>query len=74
VVWAWTAPSWRWKDPAIQSHLHASLLALAVSLIAIGKLGDRFGHKKVFLAGVTRFAASSAAIGLSGLTATWPAL
>ena len=68
-------------NPAIQSHLHASLagiqwvsnaylLALAVSLIAIGKLGDRFGHKKVFLAGVTGFAASSAAIGLSGLTAT----
>jgi EmrB/QacA subfamily drug resistance transporter len=64
-------------NPAIQSHLHASLagiqwvsnaylLALAVSLIAAGKLGDRFGHKKVFLAGVAGFAASSAAIGLSG--------
>ncbi len=64
-------------NPAIQSHLHASLagiqwitnaylLALAVSLITIGKLGDRFGHKKVFLTGVTGFAASSAAIGLSG--------
>src|SRR6266851_5223740 len=60
-------------NPAIQSHLHASLagiqwvtnaylLALAVSLITIGKAGDRFGHKKVFLAGVTGFAASSAAI------------
>jgi EmrB/QacA subfamily drug resistance transporter len=64
-------------NPAIQSHLHASLagiqwvsnaylLALAVSLISAGKLGDRFGHKKVFLAGVAGFAASSAAIGLSG--------
>jgi EmrB/QacA subfamily drug resistance transporter len=64
-------------NPAIQSHLHASLadiqwvtnaylLALAVSLITIGKVGDRFGHKKVFLAGVTGFALSSAAIGLSG--------
>src|SRR6266704_3523577 len=64
-------------NPAIQSHLHASLagiqwvsnaylLALAVSLITAGKLGDRFGHKKVFLAGVAGFAASSAAIGLSG--------
>ena len=64
-------------NPAIQSHLHASLagiqwvsnaylLALAVSLIAIGKVGDRFGHKKVFLTGVAGFAASSAAIGLSG--------
>src|SRR5215471_2826210 len=50
-------------NPAIQSHLHASLagiqwvsnaylLALAVSLIPAGKAGDRFGHKKVFLAGV----------------------
>src|SRR6266568_4449835 len=67
-------------NPAIQSHLHASLagiqwisnaylLALAVSLIAIGKLGDRFGHKKVFLTGVAGFAASSAAIGLSGTIA-----
>ena len=64
-------------NPAIQSHLHASLagiqwvsnaylLALAVSLITIGRLGDRFGHKKVFLTGVVGFAASSAAIGLSG--------
>src|SRR5437868_4197229 len=64
-------------NPAIQSHLHASLagiqwvsnaylLALAVSLITAGKLGDRFGHKKVFTAGVAGFAASSAAIGLSG--------
>src|SRR5579872_1749120 len=67
-------------NPAIQSHLHASLagiqwvsnaylLALAVSLITAGKLGDRFGHKKVFLVGVAGFAASSAAIGLSGSTA-----
>src|SRR6516162_5017172 len=64
-------------NPAIQSRLHASLagiqwvsnaylLALAVSLIPAGKAGDRFGHKKVFLAGVAGFAASSAAIGLSG--------
>jgi MFS family permease len=64
-------------NPAIQSHLHASLagiqwvtnaylLALAVSLIAIGKADDRFGHKKVFLTGVTGFAGASAAIGLSG--------
>jgi EmrB/QacA subfamily drug resistance transporter len=64
-------------NPAIQSHLHASLadiqwvtnaylLALAVCLIPMGKLGDRFGHKKVFLTGVAGFAACSAAIGLSG--------
>jgi EmrB/QacA subfamily drug resistance transporter len=64
-------------NPAIQSHLHASLagiqwisnaylLALAVSLIAAGRAGDRFGHKKVFLTGVAGFAVSSAAIGLAG--------
>jgi EmrB/QacA subfamily drug resistance transporter len=64
-------------NPAIQARLHASLagiqwvtnaylLALAVSLITFGKLGDRFGHRKVFLTGVTGFALSSAAIGLSG--------
>jgi len=72
-------------NPAIQSHLHASLagiqwvtnaylLALAVSLIAIGKAGDRFGHKKVFLTGVTGFALSSAAIGLAGSIASSIAL
>lgn len=64
-------------NPAIQSHLNASLadiqwvvdaylLVLAVSLITMGKLGDRFGHKAIFLIGVTGFAVSSAGIGLSG--------
>jgi EmrB/QacA subfamily drug resistance transporter len=64
-------------NPAIQSHLHASLsdiqwvtnaylLGIAVSLITMGKLGDRFGHKTVFLTGVFGFAATSAVIGLSG--------
>jgi EmrB/QacA subfamily drug resistance transporter len=72
-------------NPAIQSHLNASLagiqwvtnaylLALAVSLITIGKIGDRFGHKKVFLTGVTGFTLSSAAIGLSGTIASSLAL
>ncbi len=64
-------------NPSIQAHLHASLadiqwvtngylLALAVSLITVGKIGDRFGHKKIFLAGIVGFAATSAAVGLSG--------
>src|SRR5690349_12159581 len=68
-------------NPAIQEHLNASLagiqwvtnaylLALAVSLMTMGKLGDRFGHKKVFMTGVTGFALSSAAIGLSGTVAS----
>jgi EmrB/QacA subfamily drug resistance transporter len=49
---------------------NAYLLALAVSLITIGKFGDRFGHQKVFLTGVVGFAASSAASGLSGTIAS----
>jgi EmrB/QacA subfamily drug resistance transporter len=64
-------------NPAIQSNLGASLadiqwvtngylLALAITLITIGKIGDRFGHKKVFLTGIVGFAATSAVIGLSG--------
>ncbi|MFD7708166.1 MFS transporter [Streptomyces sp. NPDC059785] len=64
-------------NPAIGDDLHASLselqwitnayfLALAVSLITAGKLGDRFGHRQTFLIGVVGFAASSGAIGLSG--------
>src|SRR5215469_8675084 len=68
-------------NPAIQEHLNASLagiqwvtnaylLALAVSLMTMGKLGDRFGHKRVFMTGVTGFALSSAAIGLSGTIAS----
>ncbi|MFC3345887.1 MFS transporter [Streptomyces echinoruber] len=63
-------------NPAIQKDLDASFsdvqwitngyfLALAVTLITAGKLGDRFGHRQTFLVGVTGFAASSGAIGLS---------
>ena len=64
-------------NPAIQANLGASLadiqwvtngylLGLAITLITIGKIGDRFGHKKVFLIGIAGFGATSAAIGLSG--------
>jgi EmrB/QacA subfamily drug resistance transporter len=64
-------------NPAIQANLGASLagiqwvtngylLALAVTLITIGKIGDRFGHRKVFLTGIVGFALTSAAIGLGG--------
>ncbi|MFD8691872.1 MFS transporter [Streptomyces sp. NPDC059651] len=63
-------------NPAIQKDLGASLadvqwitngymLALAVSLITAGKLGDRFGHRQTFLIGVVGFAAASGAIGFS---------
>ncbi|MFE5213179.1 MULTISPECIES: MFS transporter [unclassified Streptomyces] len=63
-------------NPAIRDDLHATFadvqwitnayfLALAVTLITAGKLGDRFGHRQTFLIGVTGFAAASGAIGLS---------
>ncbi|MGP4048079.1 MFS transporter [Streptomyces sp. 2A115] len=63
-------------NPAIQKDLNASFadvqwitngyfLALAVTLITAGKLGDRFGHRQTFLIGVVGFAAASGAIGLS---------
>ncbi|MEU1384863.1 MULTISPECIES: MFS transporter [unclassified Nonomuraea] len=63
-------------NPVIQVELKASLsdlqwvtsgylLALAVFLITAGKLGDLFGHKRVFLIGVAGFALSSVGIGLS---------
>jgi EmrB/QacA subfamily drug resistance transporter len=64
-------------NPAIAKSLHADLsglqwvtngylLALAVALIPAGKLADRFGRKKVFVAGVIGFAAASLMVGLSG--------
>ncbi|TDD09481.1 DHA2 family efflux MFS transporter permease subunit [Nonomuraea deserti] len=63
-------------NPVIQADLKASLsdlqwvtsgylLALAVFLITAGKLGDLFGHKRVFLIGVAGFAITSVGIGLS---------
>ncbi len=63
-------------NPAIQKDLGASLaevqwitngylLALAVTLITAGKLGDRFGHRQTFLIGIAGFGLSSAVIGLS---------
>ncbi|MFJ5555852.1 MFS transporter [Streptomyces sp. NPDC093250] len=56
-----------WSD--LQWITNAYFLALAVSLVTAGKLGDRFGHRQTFLIGVAGFAASSAAIGLSdGIT------
>ncbi|GGZ22456.1 MFS transporter [Streptomyces inusitatus] len=63
-------------NPAIADDLDATFadvqwitngyfLALAVSLITAGKLGDRFGHRQTFLIGVVGFAIASAAIGFS---------
>nr|WP_229803006.1 MFS transporter [Planobispora rosea] len=63
-------------NPVIGAELKASLedlqwvtsgylLALAVFLITAGKLGDLFGHKRVFVIGIAGFALTSLAIGLS---------
>ncbi|GAA2885619.1 MFS transporter [Streptosporangium fragile] len=63
-------------NPVIGTELKASLadlqwvtsgylLALAVFLITAGKLGDLFGHKRIFMIGIVGFAATSLAIGLS---------
>ncbi|MEV5338972.1 MFS transporter [Streptomyces sp. NPDC052676] len=63
-------------NPAIKDDLKASFadvqwitngyfLALAVSLITAGKLGDRFGHRQTFLIGVVGFAVASGLIGMS---------
>jgi EmrB/QacA subfamily drug resistance transporter len=64
-------------NPAIQADLDATfgelqwvintyLLALAVCLIPAGKLGDRFGRKKMYILGVVLFGITSVAIGLIG--------
>jgi len=63
-------------NPVIQTDLGASLadlqwvtsgylLALAVFLITAGKLGDLFGHRRMFLIGVGGFAVTSVGIGFS---------
>lgn len=63
--------------PSIQSNLGASFasiqwlsagyaLAFAVLLITGGRLGDVFGYKKLFLAGVVGFTAASLISGLAG--------
>src|SRR5436189_539363 len=67
--------------PSIQRDLHASIAALewtvnaytlsfAVLLVTGGRLGDLFGRRRIFLAGVVIFAGSSGAIGFSP-NATW---
>ncbi|MDI2126415.1 MFS transporter [Yinghuangia seranimata] len=64
-------------NPSIAEDLGASmsdlqwvtngyLLALAVFLIPAGKLGDRYGHRTIFLTGAVGFALTSVAIGVAG--------
>ncbi len=49
----------------VQWITNAYFLALAVTLITAGKLGDRFGHRQTFLIGVVGFALASGVIGLA---------
>lgn len=49
----------------LQWVTHAYLLGLTVSLIVAGKLGDRWGHRRVYFVGVGGFVLTSMAIGLS---------
>ncbi|MDA8275931.1 MAG: MFS transporter [Actinomycetota bacterium] len=50
----------------LQWVTNAYLLVLAVLLIPMGYLGDRFGRKTVFLVGVAGFALMSLSVGLVG--------
>ncbi|OKJ95264.1 hypothetical protein AMK26_32090 [Streptomyces sp. CB03234] len=53
------------------------MLAVACTLITAGKLGDRYGHKKVFLIGMAGFAATSVMAGLAdsiGMLIFWRVL
>jgi EmrB/QacA subfamily drug resistance transporter len=52
----------------LQWITNSYLLGLAVFLILGGKLGDRFGRRRMYLIGVLAFAVTSVAIGLIGTT------
>ncbi|MFF4284958.1 MFS transporter [Streptomyces sp. NPDC001633] len=63
-------------QPALQRDLHASfvqvqwtstgyLIAVAALLVLAGRLGDRYGHQRVFALGILGFGAASAGIGLA---------
>ncbi|MFD3437049.1 MFS transporter [Streptomyces sp. NPDC058685] len=63
-------------QPVLQRELHASvtqvqwtstgyLIAVASLLVFAGRLGDHYGHKRIFATGVLGFAVTSAAIGLA---------
>ncbi|WP_419702889.1 MFS transporter [Promicromonospora sp. NFX87] len=49
----------------LQWVTHSYLLGLAATLILAGKLGDRYGHRTLYLVGLVLFTLASVAIGLS---------
>ncbi|MFC5662697.1 MFS transporter [Kitasatospora misakiensis] len=51
--------------PAVQWTSTAYLVTVAALLVFAGRLGDRFGHRRVFAVGVLGFGATSAGIGLA---------
>lgn len=64
-------------QPHLQRDLHATfaqvqwtstgyLIAVASLLVFAGRLGDRYGHRRVFAIGMLGFGAASAGIGLAG--------
>ncbi|MBP8533357.1 MFS transporter [Streptomyces sp. MK37H] len=64
-------------QPRLQRDLHATfaqvqwtstgyLIAVASLLVFAGRLGDRYGHRRVFALGILGFGAASAGIGLAG--------
>ncbi|MDT0426957.1 MFS transporter [Streptomyces salyersiae] len=63
-------------QPTLQKELHASfaqvqwtstsyLIAVAGLLVLAGRLGDRYGHRRLFAVGILGFGAASAGIGLA---------
>ncbi|MFJ8584233.1 MFS transporter [Streptomyces sp. NPDC093595] len=63
-------------QPSLQRDLHASfaetqwtstgyLIAVASLLVFAGRLGDRYGHRRLFAVGIIGFGTASAAIGLA---------
>ncbi|PZX34939.1 MULTISPECIES: MFS transporter [unclassified Streptomyces] len=63
-------------QPTLQKDLHASfaqvrwtstgyLIAVAGLLVLAGRLGDRYGHRRLFAVGMLGFGATSAGIGLA---------
>lgn len=59
----------RASDGAIEWIVSGYALAYGLLLIPAGRLGDRFGHKKTYLAGLAGFTAASVLCGTSASTA-----